>query len=50
MDDGEGATDHPFGPRVWALGGSLDENRIEPVRQKEAQAIASLLGQMVRAE
>ena len=28
----------------------MDENRIEPVRQKEAQAIASLLAQMVRAE
>ncbi len=46
----EAATDHPFGPRVWALGESLDESRIEPVRQKEAQAIASLLGEIVRAE
>ena len=42
----EAETDHPAGPRVWALGGQLDGN-IGVVRRVEARQIAAQLHNMV---
>ena len=36
------ATDHPAKPRVWWMGGPIDE-RIEAIRREESEAIAALL-------
>ena len=42
----EATTDHPAGPRAWALGGVLEGN-MGAVRREEARRIAGLLQHMV---
>ena len=46
----EGDTGHPFQPRVWALADTEVEDRIDAIRQQEAEDIAGLLRQIVNQQ
>ena len=42
--------EHSIGPGVWFLDGEQDDTSVDPMRRKEAQAIASLMRDMVGDE